>query len=202
MKPLIKIDMPVIVEGKYDKITLQNIIDAKIITTNGFGIYKDTQKRELIKLLCEKKGIVVITDSDYAGAQIRAYIKSFCNSDNITNVYLPQIKGKEKRKDKPSKEGFLGAEGMDEKAVLEALVRSGVTACNAKRTEEIKKSDLYAFGLSGQKDSKKARADFSQFVLLPKGLSSNAFLDALNTLFSKDKFIKEAEKWRQGQARN
>ena len=110
---MIRIDSVVIVEGKYDKIALQSFIDATIVTTNGFGIFRDKGKRELIKLLCEKHGAVIITDSDNAGMQIRSYIKSFCNSDRIINVYIPQIPGKERRKAVPSKQGFLGVEGID-----------------------------------------------------------------------------------------
>lgn len=194
---LIKLDSIVVVEGKYDKITLENIIDAKFVVTNGFGIYKDSSKRDLIKTLCEKKGAVIITDSDYAGAQIRAYIKSFCNSDKIINVYLPQIKGKEKRKCKASKQGFLGAEGMTADVVIKALSRSGVTVTECKKTAQIKKSDLYVYGLSGGKNSKALRDMFSRFVSLPEGLSSNAFLDAVNTIFTIEEFKSEVERWQQ-----
>ena len=122
-----------IVEGKYDKITLENIIDATIVTTNGFGIYKDPQKRKLIRLLCEKNGAVIITDSDSAGVQIRSYLKSFCDSEKIVNVYLPQIVGKERRKAAPSKQGFLGLEGMSESIIVEALQKSGVTDVKIER---------------------------------------------------------------------
>ncbi len=199
---LIKLNSVVIVEGKYDKITLQNIIDATIVTTNGFGIYKDRKKKELIKLLCEKNGAVIITDSDNAGAQIRSYIKSFCNTQKIVNVYLPQILGKEKRKTQPSKQGLLGLEGMDKETVLKALERSGVLTEEIGKSEKITKSDLYTAGLSGGGNSKNLRNDFSSFVELPKALSANAFLDALNSIFTREEFLSEVRKWRQVQAKN
>ena len=191
-----------IVEGKYDKITLENIIDATIVTTNGFGIYKDPQKRKLIRLLCEKNGAVIITDSDSAGVQIRSYLKSFCDSEKIVNVYLPQIVGKERRKAAPSKQGFLGLEGMSESIIVEALQKSGVTLKTVKNGPKITKTDLYFAGLSGRENSAAARTDFSKLIGLPLNLSSSAFLDALNSLFTVELFDTEVEKWRQQQARN
>lgn len=192
----------VIVEGKYDKITLENVIDATIIVTNGFGIYKDRQKRDLIKRLCEKNGAVIITDSDSAGAQIRSYIKSFCDSDKIINVYLPQIKGKERRKKSPSKEGFLGAEGMDAATIMAALDKCGVTHADNIKDKKITKTDLYKLGLSGREESGLARSQFSEFAGLPSGLSANAFLDALNAIYSVELFYSEVEKWRLQQAKS
>ena len=199
---MIRIDSIVIVEGKYDKITLENVIDATIITTNGYGIFKDGKKRALIRLLCEKKGAVIITDSDNAGMQIRAYLKGICNTDKITNVYLPQIIGKEKRKVRPSKQGYLGVEGMDEATIISALNKSGVTSGVRDKTPKISKADLYAFGLSGGIASKSARDSLSEFVGLPSGLSSNAFLDGLNAILTREKFIEEATAWRQAQVKN
>ncbi|MBO4694168.1 MAG: DUF4093 domain-containing protein [Clostridia bacterium] len=199
---MIRLDEVVIVEGKYDKITLENIIDATIVPTNGFGIYKDKSKRDLIKLLSEKHGAIIITDSDNAGQQIRAYIKSFCDTGNIVNVYLPQIKGVESRKTKPSKQGYLGVEGMNCKTILSALERSGIVALTDKPKEKISKTDLYLFGLTGAEGSKSARNSFSEFVSLPVGLSSNAFLDALNAIYDREDFKREATKWRQSQAIN
>lgn len=202
MKKLIRIDSVVIVEGKYDKITLENIIDATIVTTDGFGIYRNRNKRELIRVLCEKNGAVIITDSDSAGMQIRSFIKSFCDSERIVNVYLPQIVGKEKRKATPSKQGFLGLEGMDADVILSALEKSGIIAKSVQKTDRITKTDLYRAGLSGKTDSSLDRARFMKFVGLPTGLSSNAFLDALNSLFTVETFNLEVEKWRLQQAKN
>lgn len=199
---LIQIKSVVIVEGKYDKIALENIIDATIITTNGFGIYKDRGKRDLIRRMCGENGAVIITDSDSAGAQIRSYIKSFCDTENIINVYLPQIIGKEKRKAKPSKQGFIGVEGMDKQTIITALEKSGVAVAHGSVSPKITKSDLYLFGLSGCSDSKSARDSFSLWASLPTGISSNAFLDAVNAIFKRDEFIVEAKKWRQAQVKN
>lgn len=202
MIKLISLKSVVIVEGKYDKINLENYIDATIITTDGFGIFKNKEKQKLIRYLCEKNGAVIITDSDNAGAQIRAYLKNICKSDKIKNVYLPQIKGKEKRKASPSKQGFLGAEGLSGDIILKALEKSGITAERAEKKEKISKVDLYSFTLSGHSGAKAARESFAKFSGLPAGLTSNAFLDALNAVFTRDIFLKEAQKWRQAQAKN
>ena len=199
---LISLESVVIVEGKYDKINLQNYIDATIVTTDGFRVFKDKNKQKLIKLLCDKKGAVIITDSDSAGAQIRAFLKNICKSDNIINVYLPQIKGKESRKDYPSKQGFLGAEGLSGEIILAALKKSGVTAAGEDSREKITKTDLYNYSLNGQANSKSARESFAAFAGLPGGLSSNAFLDALNAIFTRETFLTEANKWRQQQVKN
>ena len=124
MKRLIRLKQAVIVEGKYDKIALENVIDAVIIPTNGFGIFKDSEKRDIIRNLAKKNGIIVMTDSDSAGAVIRAYIKKIAAGAVITNVYVPSLHGKEKRKSKPSAEGILGVEGMSPEIIEEALKRS------------------------------------------------------------------------------
>ena len=198
---LISLESVVIVEGKYDKINLENYIDATIITTDGFQIFKDRNKQKLIRFLCEKNGAVIITDSDNAGAQIRAYLKNICKNAKIVNVYLPQIAGKEKRKAYPSKQGFLGAEGLSGEIILEALNKSGV-AGRENNGSKITKTDLYAFALSGHTNSKSARESFAIYSGLPTGLSSNAFLDALNAIYTREIFLKEADKWRQQQAKS
>ena len=182
---MIKVDIPIIVEGKYDKITLENVIDGIIFKTDGFGIFKNTEKRAFLRKLAEKTGIIVLTDSDSAGNMIRSHLKSVVGSEKIINVYIPQLKGKEKRKDTPSKEGFLGVEGMTEEILLEAFKKSGVFAdtVNAPK-EKITKQHLFALGLSGQPDSKTQREEVAKKLYLPCGLSSNAFLDALNALYT------------------
>ena len=129
---MIKLKMPVIVEGKYDKITLNNVIDTLIIPTNGFSIFKDREKCELIRTFAKTKGVIVLTDSDSAGNMIRAHIKNICSGGKIYNVYIPQLKGKEKRKTSPSKEGFLGVEGISKEILCEAFLKSGVTVENGK----------------------------------------------------------------------
>lgn len=194
---LIKLNQAVIVEGKYDKITLENVIDATILTTNGFSIFKDAQKRALIRLLAQKRGLVVITDSDSAGALIRSHLKQICPDGGIINVYIPQLKGKEKRKDKRSKEGLLGVEGMTQDVILNAFERSGVIGetVDSKDKRPITKTHLFECGLSGKENSSFLRDDFSGFLNLPKGMSANAFLDCINTVLSFDEFIKAVEQW-------
>lgn len=196
---MIKLSQAVIVEGKYDKITLENIIDATIIVTNGFSIFKDTEKRELIRLLAQKRGIIVITDSDSAGAIIRSYLKQICPEGSITNVYVPQLLGKEKRKAKPSKEGFLGVEGLDKQILIDALERSGITGklCQQKGNKKITKTDMYGLGLSGGKNSAQKRHSLAQYLNLPINMSSNSFLDCLNAIFDYDDFLKAVKLWQQ-----
>ena len=197
VKPLIKIKQAVIVEGKYDKITLENIIDATIIATNGFNIFKNPQKSQFIKTLAEKNGIIVMTDSDSAGALIRSHLKQICAKDSITNVYIPQLKGKEKRKDKHSKEGLLGVEGMSQEVIIDALKRSGIIGERvAKRSNKtISKTALFETGLLGGKNSSFLRNDLSEYLGLPLGISTNAFLDCINAIYEYDEFIKAVNLW-------
>ena len=195
---MIKLNQAVIVEGKYDKITLENIIDATIITTDGYGIFKNKEKRELIRLLAIRRGIVVITDSDSAGALIRSHIKQICTSGTVINVYVPQLSGKERRKTKPSKQGYLGVEGLDSQTIIEALERSGITGENVtKKAPEITKIQLYKLGLSGGANSAKLRDSLAEHLNLPKGISCNAFLDSVNAVCGYNEFVKAVELWRQ-----
>ena len=197
MKRLIKIKQAVIVEGKYDKITLENVIDATIIATDGFGLFKNKEKRELIKLLAQKIGIVVITDSDSAGALIRSYLKQICPEDSITNVYVPQLLGKEKRKAKASKEGFLGVEGMSQQVLLDALARSGVVGGEVpqKSDKKITKLTFFTYGLSGGTNSSHLRDSLAEYLKLPKGISANAFLDCVNAIYDYNEFVEVVELW-------
>lgn len=196
---MIKLREAVVVEGKYDKITLGNIIDATIIQTNGFGIFKDKEKCALLRRISQKNGIIIITDSDSAGALIRAHLKNVCAGGSITNVYIPRLEGKEKRKAHPSKEGFLGVEGMSEQVILSALERSGITPEGEclSRGRRITKADFYALGLSGRENSGDVREALARFLDLPCGMSSSAFLDAVNAVFGYEEFIKAVEQWRQ-----
>ena len=193
---MIKLDKPIIVEGKYDKITLENVIDGLIIPTDGFRIFKDKEKRDLIRTLARRFGIIVITDSDSAGNMIRSHIKNIVGDCEIINVYVPRIKGKEKRKDKCGKEGILGVEGMTVETLQKALERSGVTAGKvSEKSRKITKADLYSCGLSGGKDSSEKRKKLLKFLELPENLSPNAMLDILNTLLSYDEFLEVTDKW-------
>lgn len=189
MSRLIKLNEAVIVEGRYDKITLENIIEAVIIPTNGFGIFKDKAKCRLIRRIAEEKGIIIMTDSDSAGNLIRSHLKNICKGQNIINVYIPQLAGKEKRKSHRSKEGFLGVEGMSEEIITRALDRSGVThRVGEKKAKEISKTDMYRLGLSGRDGSAEERRKLCAALELPENLSANALLDILNTFYTADEF--------------
>lgn len=200
---MIKLEQPIIVEGKYDKITLENVIDALIIPTNGFGIFKNKEKCQMIRALAQKNGIVIMTDSDSAGHMIRAYIKKIVGDCKIINVYIPNLKGKEKRKTAYSKEGFLGVEGMTAEVILESLQKCGVTGRKIeKKSKEITKTHMFEAGLSGRENSSEARKELLKELSLPQNLSSSAMLDILNTLFTYDEFVEVTAKWRDGQTKN
>lgn len=203
MKPLIKLKQAVIVEGKYDKIRLSNIIDSVIITTDGFGIFKSEEKKELIKLFSQKSGIIIMTDSDNAGQMIRNFVAKLCKTSEITNVYLPSIKGKEKRKSKASAEGILGVEGTDDSIIIEALKKAGVMSeKTTENTHKVSKTDFYNLGISGGENSKAKREGLCKFLKLPSCLTANSLLQAVNTLYTYDEFLGEVEKWRQDKAQN
>ena len=200
---MIKIKMPIIVEGKYDKITLENVVDALIIPTNGFSIFKDKEKCELIRTFAERDGIIVLTDSDSAGNMIRSYIKNIVGDGKIINVYIPQLKGKEKRKSTPSKEGLLGVEGISKLELQKALERSGVTnAANIEKKNPITKTDMFLFGLSGKEDSALKRKQLLEYLELPQNLSSNAALDIFNTYFCYTEFSEVIKKWQNSQTKS
>ncbi len=193
---MIKTDRVVIVEGKYDKIKLENIIDAAIIPTNGFSLFKDKEKKALIIRAAREKGLIVLTDSDNAGNMIRAYLKKICNNADIINVYVPEIIGKERRKAKPSSAGTLGVEGIDDDIILSAFKKSGIDAEKCREAKQkITKKDLYVLGLSGLNNSKKKREELSEYIDLPKNLSGSAFLDAVNTFYSKPQFERLVQEW-------
>lgn len=194
---MIKLDKPVIVEGKYDKITLSNIIDAPIIPIDGFGIFKNKEKCEMLRILARKNGIIVLTDSDSAGNLIRAHIKKIVGSSEIINVYIPRIKGKEKRKSHSGKEGILGVEGMTPEIIEQALIKSGVTLFKPQTLQKITKRDMFLFGLSGCEESSLKRKSFLNKIGLPDNLSPNAMLDILNTIYTYEEFEEVAKKWQE-----
>ena len=193
---MIKVDEVIIVEGRYDKNTLSQIIDGTIIETEGFGIFSDKQKLALFRRLAETRGLVVLTDSDGAGFVIRNYLKGAIDPKYVKHAYIPEVLGKEKRKSSPSKEGKLGVEGMSREVIVSALMRAGVSvgeASNESNTEQITKTDLFELGLSGGKDSGEKRQTLLKKLLLPSKLSPNAMLDVLNALMTRDEFIKLLE---------
>lgn len=185
---MIKIEQAIIVEGKYDKIKLSSIVNAVIIVTNGFGIFKDEEKLELIRYYARKTGIIILTDSDSAGFQIRNHIKGAVKNGKIYNVYIPDIMGKEKRKVKPSAEGKLGVEGVEKKIILKAFENAGITASESSDNSipEITKTDLYMLGLSGGNNSSILRKKLLTYLKLPSLLSANSMLEVLNTMMSYD----------------
>jgi ribonuclease M5 len=191
----IKINVPIIVEGKYDLIKLQSIIDGHIIKTDGFGIFKSEQTRERIKKMAEKNGIIVFTDSDGAGLVIRNHLKSILHSDKIFHIYPPQIHGKEKRKKSPSKEGFLGVEGLSADTIrLLFTPFENDTPLEEKRL--VTKLDFFEDGLTGKAESKSKRLALQKMLGLPDNISANALLDTINFLYSYEeykKFLKESE---------
>lgn len=188
MEEKLKLTQAVIVEGKYDKIKLANIIDAFIIETNGFAIFKDKAKLSFIKKLAREKGIIVLTDSDHAGFMIRGYISSGVPKSQIINVYIPDVMGKEKRKDAPSKEGKLGVEGMTKEILLEAFERAGVMAKSIVVENPISTVDFYNLGLTGGIGSKGKRKSLCKKLDLPEFLSTNSLISCLNIMMTKDEF--------------
>lgn len=185
---MIKLNEAVIVEGRYDKILLRGFIDAPIIETGGFRVFKDKEKQKLIRKLSETRGIIIMTDSDSAGFVIRNFLRGIVPAGKIKHCYIPQIRGKEKRKSEVSKEGYLGVEGLDEKTIIEALERSGVNICSKSAEtefEEITKADFYELGLSGKENSAKLREKLLKKLGMPTYLSANAFLAVLNCFYSK-----------------
>lgn len=189
---MIKVDMPIIVEGKYDKIKLKSIIDGVILTTNGYGIYKNKEKMALIRKYAEKSGIIILTDSDGAGFQIRNHLKSALGNVRIVNIYIPDIFGKERRKSEPSKEGKLGVEGIDKDILIKAFADAGVIATEGpaeKREPWLTKAEYMALGLSGGDNSSFLRAKLAKKLGLPERITGKALFEALNELYSKDEVI-------------
>lgn len=187
MENKLKIDLPVIVEGKYDRLRLLSVCDANIITTDGFAIFKKSEKLALIRALSEKSRIIVLTDSDGAGKVIRSHLTSAIPPERLIQLYIPKIEGKEKRKSEPSKEGSLGVEGMTREILIEIL--SPYAAGNEKvYGEPIKKADFYADGLSGRQNSAEKRDALAKKLKLPPGMTPNALLAALNFLVSREEY--------------
>ncbi len=194
---MITLKQAVIVEGKYDKIKLENILDAVILTTDGFGVFKDKEKQRLIRRLARERGIVVLTDSDSAGFVIRGFLGGIVPPQQITNVYIPDIFGKEKRKTAPSKEGKLGVEGMETGHIVEAFEKAGVlcqqTDAQNPLRRQVTKTDLFEDGFSGQADSAARRKMLLKALDLPERLSANAMLKMINTFLTYDDYKAAAQ---------
>ena len=187
----LKIDLPIIVEGKYDKIKIKSVADACVIQTDGFGVFKNSERLALIRQLAKQSRIIVLTDSDGAGKVIRSHITSAIPKDRLIQLYIPQVEGKERRKEAPSAEGFLGVEGTEADVIRKLLepFSTGTTAEDGER-EEISKADLFAVGLTGGADSADRRDAFAVSLGLPKKMTPNALLSALNVMMTRAEFLK------------
>lgn len=191
---MIKINRTVVVEGKYDKIKLEGIIDAPIIQTDGFGIFKNRELQKLIRLAAEKRGILVLTDSDSAGFKIRSFIGSAVDPKYVAHAYIPDVFGKESRKAEPSKEGKLGVEGVSAETIMKSLEKAGVLCEKVREPERpITKLDLYELGFSGGKNSAARRKALLGYYSFPSRLSANALVTALNCTVNYEDFLKDAE---------
>lgn len=188
-----RLEEVLIVEGRYDKNTLSQIVDAVILETSGFGIFHDRQKQRLFRTLAEQRGLIVLTDSDGAGFVIRNFIKSCVPPERLKQAYIPDIPGKERRKAAPSREGKLGVEGMRPQVLMEALERAGAHFADEESRqpagERISKADLYRLGLSGGLESREKRSRLLKRLDLPERLTADGLLDVLNALMSREKFL-------------
>lgn len=198
-KEKLKIPYPVIVEGKYDRLRLISVIDAQIYTTDGFGLFSKCEKLALFRALSEKTPIILMTDSDGAGKLIRSHIASAIPRDKLIQLYIPQIKGKEKRKAEPSKEGTLGVEGMERELLRSILAPYAVNDENAPDAyavsleNPLSKADFYRDGLSGRDDSAKKRDALAKMLSLPCGMTANALLAALKLLLTYDEYLEKVK---------
>ncbi len=187
MDKKIKIREAIIVEGKYDKIKLSSIFDTLIIETTGFSIYKDKEKQRLIRKCAKDTGIIVFTDSDRAGFLIRRFLNGNIPKENIKHAYIPQISGKESRKQSPSKDGFLGVEGVDKDIIISAISSAAPVVFNSNE-KKVSKTDFYQDGLSGGEESSQRRDALKKLLGLPVNLSANALLQTINQLCTYEEY--------------
>lgn len=196
---MLKIKEAIIVEGKYDKMKLKSLVDTPVIATNGFRVFKDKEKQNLIRQVANSRGVLILTDSDSAGFVIRNFLKGSVPSDKIKNCYIPEIKGKEKRKDVPSKEGFLGVEGVNDEIIINAIKQSGATVLDANEKNEVKNNEItktlfFELGLTGAENSKSLRTQLLKYLNLPAYLTTNAMIEALNCLLTANELEKLVDK--------
>ena len=197
---MLRIQEAIVVEGRYDKNTLSQVVDTVILETGGFGVFRNQELVALLRRLAEERGLIVLTDSDGAGFLIRGHLKSALPPDKVKHAYIPDVPGKERRKRAPGKEGKLGVEGMSPAVLEEVLRRAGATFLeeppggSPPRTA-ITKADLYLLGLTGTPDSARRRSALLRHLDLPEHLSTNALLPVLNALYDRAAFLKEAETW-------
>lgn len=192
---MLRIREAIVVEGRYDKNTLAQVVDTVILETSGFGIFKDREQLALLRRVAEKRGLIVLTDSDGAGFVIRNHLKSALPPEQVKHAYVPDRYGKERRKRRPGREGKLGVEGMD-RAVLEAaLLRAGATVLDGPADADegrapLTKADLYACGLSGGPGSREKRARLLRTLGLPEHLAPNAMLPVLSALYDREELLR------------
>ncbi len=194
---MIRVRQAIVVEGRYDKNALAQLVDAPIFTTEGFGILSNRQKLDFLRQVARHRGLIILTDSDGAGFVIRNYLKGALPAEQVRHAYIPDVYGKEKRKHQPGKEGKLGVEGMTPEILLQALHMAGADIENepaAAPREQISFTDLYEAGLSGTPASKRRRAALMQQLGLPAHLGKQGFLDALNILLSREDFLEVTAK--------
>ena len=189
-KEKLRIPYPVVVEGKYDKIRLSNIIEAQILVTDGFGVFRSEEKRALLRRLAEASPLIVLTDSDGGGRIIRSHLSGMIPRDRIIPLYIPEIKGKERRKATPSAAGTLGVEGMEDDLLYDLFLPYAVSDPLARSRENpLSKVDFFEDGLTGGKDSAARRNELAARVGLPSGMSANALLEALKLLITYDEYL-------------
>ncbi len=187
---MIKLRQAIVVEGRYDKNTLSQLVDAPIFETNGFGVMKNRELLDFLRRVAQTRGLIILTDSDGAGFVIRNFLKGALPKDKVLHAYIPDIYGKERRKTHAGKEGKLGVEGMTPEILLAALRNAGAqTEQTDAPTERITKTDLFLAGLSGGAGSAEKRAKLQNELRLPAHLGANAFLDALNLMMSREEFL-------------
>lgn len=181
----------IVVEGKYDKNTLSQVVDAVIIETNGFGVFNNREKQQLLRTLAEKRGLIVMTDPDGAGLVIRNFVKSCVDPKLLKHAYIPEVFGRERRKSKESREGKLGVEGMSADVIMQALRRCGATIDGEATAASggITMADMYAKQLAGKPDSVAKRANFLASMDLPQKMTAQALLPVLNALMSREEFL-------------
>lgn len=188
---MVKVREVILVEGRYDKNTLRQLVDAPILETKGFGIFKNRQMQAYLREVAQKRGVIILTDADGAGFVIRNFLKGILPKEQVKHAYIPDVYGKERRKAAPGKEGKLGVEGMKPETLLEALRRAGATLegeASAPRNE-ITKLDLYEAGLTGGANSAAKRKALLDKLRLPERLSANGLLEALNLIYTKESFL-------------
>ena len=186
----------IVVEGRYDKNALKQAVEATVVETGGFGVFKDGEKLALLRRLAEERGLILLTDSDGAGFVIRNFLKGAIPPDRLKQAYIPDIRGKERRKAAPGKEGKLGVEGMSPAVLLRALERAGATFEDGPAAGDrapITKGDFYALGLTGGRDSAARRAALLKALELPERMTANALLEAVNLLYGREEFFSLAE---------